>query len=201
MRETTTPPQFCQFCGSEAVPPPRSRVATGGQFFSCGNVWRPEWPEARVWQTGKCILAERERLTRERDEARERVASAIADRDTARGRAEQVWKLREEFVALLGTDDIQKGVETVRDLRARVKRLEEAGQLLDDVADAADDDIREHLQVANYNLHGFLNTGERIQPPNPPQTIHQAGIDASVAVREDIRKARNEWRKAKEATP
>lgn len=91
--------------------------------------------------------------------------------------------------------------EALERYEARVKRLEEAGEFLDDVADAADDDIREHLQVANYNLHGLMNTGERIKPPNPPQTIHQAGIDASVAVREDIRKARNFWKEAKEAKP
>jgi hypothetical protein len=92
-------------------------------------------------------------------------------------------------------------VRELNRLNERIKRLEEAGEFLDDVADAADDDIREHLQVANYNLHGLLNTGERIQPLNPPQTIHQAGIDASVAVREDIRKARKCWKEAKEATP
>jgi hypothetical protein len=83
----------------------------------------------------------------------------------------------------------------------RIKRLEEAGETLNDVSVAADDDIREHLQVANYNLHGLLNTGERITPPNPPKTIHQAGIDASVRVRERLRTARVAWRKAKEAKP
>ena len=71
----------------------------------------------------------------------------------------------------------------------RIKRLEQAGDVLKSAADAADDDIGEHLQVANYNLHGLLNTGERIEPPNPPERIHQAGIDVSVAVRKNIRKA------------
>jgi DNA repair exonuclease SbcCD ATPase subunit len=54
----------------------------------------------------------------------------------------------------------------------RIKRLEEAGDELTESSHSADDDIREHLQVANYNLHGLLNTGERITPPNPPKTVH-----------------------------
>lgn len=86
-------------------------------------------------------------------------------------------------------------------LKATVARLEAAGDALDEAADAAADDIREHLQVANYNLHGLINTGERIEPPNPPRIIHQGGIDVSVAVRENIRKARRGWKVAKEVTP
>lgn len=83
----------------------------------------------------------------------------------------------------------------------RIKRLEEAGDELTESSHSADDDIREHLQVANYNLHGLLNTGERITPPNPPKTVHQAGIDASVRVRERLRAARLAWKAAKEAKP
>lgn len=82
-------------------------------------------------------------------------------------------------------------------LKARMARLEAAGDKLASTAWDADDDIREHLQVANYNLHGLLNTGERIDPPNPPQTIHQAGIDASVNVRHRLQEHAREWRKAK----
>ena len=83
----------------------------------------------------------------------------------------------------------------------RIKRLEAAGDELTESSHSADDDIREHLQVANYNLHGLLNTGERITPPNPPKTVHQAGIDASVRVREKLRAARLAWKAAKEAKP
>lgn len=86
-------------------------------------------------------------------------------------------------------------------LDAYIKRLEEAGDKMASVADAADDDIGQHLQVANYNLHGLINTGEKIDPPNPPHTIHHAGIDASVVVRQAIRNARIEWKRAKEAKP
>lgn len=89
----------------------------------------------------------------------------------------------------------------LREAQERIKRLEEAGDELTESSHSADDDIREHLQVANYNLHGLLNTGERITPPNPPKTVHQAGIDASVRVRERLRAARLAWKAAKEAKP
>ena len=84
----------------------------------------------KTWKELEEARGEIARLTKERDEARARVAEAIADRDSARGRADQVWKLRSEFAALLGTDDIEKGVETVKGLLSRVKRLEEAGDEL-----------------------------------------------------------------------
>lgn len=70
------------------------------------------------------IVAENERLTKERDEAQERVQRLIAERNTAQARADQVWKLRSEFSALLGTDDIEKGVESVKGLLASIKQLE-----------------------------------------------------------------------------
>ena len=117
-------PECCPFCGAAR------KAGCGFAWFECGTMTAPEDNNRRD-QTPACATAERERLTRERDEARERMAIAIADRDSARARAEQVWKLREEFVALLGTDDIQKGVETVSGLLARVKRLEEAGDAME----------------------------------------------------------------------
>lgn len=83
----------------------------------------------------------------------------------------------------------------------RIAQLESVGDVLNIAIGAADDDIREHLQVANYNLHGLMNTGERVTPPNPPQTVHQAGIDASVRVRESIRLARLAWFKVRKAKP
>lgn len=86
-------------------------------------------------------------------------------------------------------------------LAAHVKRLEDAGDRVSSAADAAWNDIREHLQVANYNLHGKLNTGDYIEPPRPPVTIHQAGIDASQAVNKRLLDALAGWTKAKEAKP
>lgn len=92
-------------------------------------------------------------------------------------------------------------LDDLHEAAAKLRALELAGQVLSAAADAADADIGQHLQVANYNLHGLLNTGDRIDPPNPPQTIHQAGIDASVAVRHQVRLARQAWRQAREAKP
>jgi hypothetical protein len=92
-------------------------------------------------------------------------------------------------------------VMEIGQLKERIKRLEEAGNTCQITLLQADDDIREHLQVANYNLHGLLNTGERIAPPNPPQTIHQAGIDASAVVRAAIKFAVRIWHAAKETKP
>lgn len=48
---------------------------------------------------------------------------------------------------------------------------------------AADDDIRELLQVAKYNLHGMFEGG----PPAHPVLVHQCGIARSEQVREQIR--------------
>jgi hypothetical protein len=86
-------------------------------------------------------------------------------------------------------------------LLQKVQRLEKAGDFGYCALGFADDDIREHLQVANYNLHGLLNTGEKIQRPNPPQTIHQEGIDASCRVRSLIAESRRMWNQAKETKP
>jgi len=53
-------------------------------------------------------------LERELQEAQERIRLLIAERDSARQQADQNWKLREEFTALLGTDDVK---EAVRELK------------------------------------------------------------------------------------
>jgi hypothetical protein len=70
------------------------------------------------------------RIADERDAAEKRVRLLIAERDTARGYADQKWKLRQEFHDLFGTDDISEAVALVRELKDRIKRLEEAGDAL-----------------------------------------------------------------------
>ncbi len=70
------------------------------------------------------------RIADERDAAEKRVRLLIAERDTARGYADQKWKLRQEFHDLFGTDDISEAVALVRELQARIKRLKEAGDVL-----------------------------------------------------------------------
>lgn len=66
-------------------------------------------------------------LERELNAANERIRLLIAERDTARRQADQTYKLRKEFAELLGTDDVERGVAVVREMKERIKRLEEAG--------------------------------------------------------------------------
>lgn len=71
------------------------------------------------------------RIAGERDAAEKRIRLLIAERDTARLQSDQKHSLREEFVELLGTDDIEVGVAVVREMKNRIKRLEEAGDALE----------------------------------------------------------------------
>ena len=70
------------------------------------------------------------RIADQRDAAEKRIRLLIAERDTAQLRASQNWKIREEFRALLGTDDVATALAVVRELNERIKRLEEAGDEL-----------------------------------------------------------------------
>ena len=63
------------------------------------------------------------RLERELNAANERIRLLIAERDTARRQADQQYKLREEFLNLLGTDDVEQGVAVVRDMKQRISKL------------------------------------------------------------------------------
>jgi hypothetical protein len=71
------------------------------------------------------------RIERELHAANERVRLLIAERDTARLQADRNYKLREEFRELLGTDDVEQGVAVVRDMKQRIKRLEDAGDAME----------------------------------------------------------------------
>ena len=62
-------------------------------------------------------------LERELNAANERIRLLIAERDTARRQADQQYKLREEFLNLLGTDDVEQGVAVVRDMKQRISKL------------------------------------------------------------------------------
>ena len=62
--------------------------------------------------------------------AKDRIRLLIAERDTARQQADQNYTLRDEFRELLGTDDVKKGVAVVREIKDRIKRLEEAGDAM-----------------------------------------------------------------------
>jgi septum formation topological specificity factor MinE len=65
-------------------------------------------------------------IERELNAANERIRLLIAERDTARRQADQNYKLREEFLDLIGTDDVERGVAVVRKMKERIKRLEVA---------------------------------------------------------------------------
>ena len=71
------------------------------------------------------------RIAGERDAAEKRIRLLIAERDTARLQTDQKHSLREEFRELLGTDDIEQGIAVVREMKNRIKRLEEAGDALE----------------------------------------------------------------------
>jgi hypothetical protein len=80
-------------------------------------------------------------LEHELADANDRIRLLVAERNTARLQADQKISLREDFRELLGTDDIEQGVVVVRGLQDRIKRLEEAGDVL----------LRDNDDMANIN--------------------------------------------------
>ena len=83
-------------------------------------------PDATMYD----LAGEMKRIERELTASNERVRLLISERDTARGYADQKWKLRQEFHDLFGTDDVSEAVALVRELQDRIKRLEEDSQRL-----------------------------------------------------------------------
>ena len=73
------------------------------------------------------LAGEMKRVERELNAANERIQSLIEERDRANRLADWKWNLRDEFQLLLGTDKIEEGIEAVKELKRRIKRLEEAG--------------------------------------------------------------------------
>lgn len=70
------------------------------------------------------FCAEAVDLAQKLDAANARIRVLISERDTARMQAECNYKLREEFVGLLGTDDIERGVEVVKALKSKLDYLQ-----------------------------------------------------------------------------
>ena len=77
-------------------------------------------------------------LERELNAANERIKCLIEERDRANRLADWKWNLRGEFESLLGTDKIEEGIEAVKALNERIKRLEEAGEKM------VDEPLRKH---------------------------------------------------------
>ena len=86
-------------------------------------------------------------LEHELADAHDRIRLLIAERDTARLQADQKINLREDFRELLGTDDIEQGVAVVREMKERIKRLEEAG----DALCAAAAFMGWHMEIEKWN--------------------------------------------------
>ena len=118
--------------------------------------------------------------------ANERIRLLIAERDTARRQADQNYKLREEFRELLGTDDVEQGVAVVREMKERIKRLEEELERTKQDRNAIAKKTREPL------LLKLDRAAERIK------RLEQAG-DAMVET--TTTPAAEAWNKAKEAKP
>ena len=79
-------------------------------------------------------------LERELTDAKHRIRTLIEERDSARIQANHKWKLRQEFEALLGTDDVGVGVDQIKqakreltEARTRIKELADIGGALADL--------------------------------------------------------------------
>jgi len=97
------------------------------------------------------------RIADERDAAEKRVRLLIAERDTAQLQASQNWKIREEFRALLGTDDVAKAVAEIRQMKERIERLEEA---LDKLFNLPNDCC---CQLSDKSLDAWKNAHESLK--------------------------------------
>jgi hypothetical protein len=139
-------------------------------------------------------------LERELNEANERIRLLIAERDTARRQADQNYKLRDEFRALLGTDDVEHGVAVVREMKERIKRLEEELERTKQDRIAIAKKTREPLLLkldrAAERIKRLEEAGDVLEYAS---VILEAGEDPNGF--EKLLIAQREWRKAKEAKP
>ena len=85
---------------------PRSDAECYSCMDTCSE-WNGEWVPLKVAR----------QLERELTEAKHRIRTLIEERDSARIQADHKWRLREEFEALLGTSDMETGVERVKELK------------------------------------------------------------------------------------
>lgn len=65
---TEAAPECCPFCGSEPLTEGEEKWSSEIGKYRCGTISHAFEPDDR-WQTSQCRIAERERLTRKRDEA------------------------------------------------------------------------------------------------------------------------------------
>ena len=97
--------------------------------------WHGEWVPLEVArglerdlneanQTNLTLSEDREELRRQLEESNRRNVTLIEERDSARTQAGHKLRLREELEALLGTADIETGVERVKEAQRRAARYE-----------------------------------------------------------------------------
>jgi hypothetical protein len=67
------------------------------------------------------LAREARSMERELQEAQARIRLLIAERDSARQQADMNWKMREEFAALLGTDDVKEAVHGLQLMKAALE--------------------------------------------------------------------------------
>ena len=79
--------------------------------------------EREWWAAGRI-----EKLEFELNAANQRIKSLIEERDRANRLADWKWNLRGEFESLLGTDNIENGIKAVKEMKQRIKRLEEVAE-------------------------------------------------------------------------
>jgi CRP-like cAMP-binding protein len=90
-------------------------------------------------------------LERELNAANERIHLLIAERDTARRQADQTYKLRKEFAELLGTDDVERGVAVVREMKERISKLNDYVAALETAGDLMANELSYGYDVDMWN--------------------------------------------------
>ena len=106
----------------------RLRAALANSNGSCVYCTLPkeQWSECRSGFPG-CARADDAMgcpelgAALELQEAQERIRLLIAERDSARQQADLNWKMREEFTALLGTDDVKEAVRGMKLMKAALE--------------------------------------------------------------------------------
>lgn len=103
--------------------------------------------------------------------------------------AAEVDELRDREVSVGLMDDFADMAKQIAALREENERLKRVLDIALDALSKARRDIKEHLQVAKWNLNGEVIPGETIDPPITPSLIHQSGIQASERVVAEIERA------------
>lgn len=92
----------------------------GSGVFTCGSYA----PGVGKYQSIECGLMEQvATITKERDALQARVTTLQINQD-------QRWEMMRELQEVCGTNEVEKAVEYIKGLKAHVKRLEEALELV-----------------------------------------------------------------------